>query len=155
MFFEGHGEAIFWRDKLLLGVGFAPIKKQLAQFLKSSGSKLYPCSLSIRSFIIWIPVFFALNSETAFFILKLFPKVRKMLQKVVPQLFAFTNNEVTGFAANSIVTDHHVLINTGCPSFTRRIRQLGYEAQELKMSEFVKSGGSIHCLTQVLSQIIY
>lgn len=155
-FFEGHGEAIFWRDKLLLGVGFRANKEAASAISKKLGIEVIPLQLVDPKFYHLDTCFFALNSETAFFYPQAFSESsQKMLQKVVPQLFAFTNNEVTGFAANSIVTDHHVLINTGCPSFTRRIRQLGYEAQELKMSEFVKSGGSIHCLTQVLSQIIY
>lgn len=152
---EGHGEAIFWRDKLLLGIGFRANKEAASAICEELEVEVVPLQLVDPKFYHLDTCFFALNSETAFFYPHAFSESsQKMLRKIVPRLLALTNHEANSFCANSVVTDHQVLINAGCPSFARKIRQLGYQAHEVEMSEFIKSGGGIHCLTQVLLQTI-
>jgi N-dimethylarginine dimethylaminohydrolase len=77
---------------------------------------------------------------------------REVLKKLVPNLLEFTKEEVDGFAANSVVTDHHVIHQSGNKTFKQKLRDLGYTSVEVDMQEFMKSGGGTHCLTNVLEE---
>ena len=69
---------------------------------------------------------------------------------MVPNLLEFSKDEAYGFCANSIVTGHHVIQQKGNPTFIEKLKQLGYASIEVETGEFMKSGGGIHCLTNIL-----
>jgi N-dimethylarginine dimethylaminohydrolase len=75
-----------------------------------------------------------------------------VLKKLVPHLIEFSKEEAYGFCANSIVTDHHIIHQKGNPTFSNKLNKLGYVSVEVDTSEFMKSGGGIHCLTNILEE---
>lgn len=55
------------------------------------------------------------------------------------------------FACNAHCPDgEHVLIQDGCTTTTARLRDAGFTPVELDTSEFLKSGGSVFCMKQMI-----
>lgn len=51
------------------------------------------------------------------------------------------------YAANAIRVNDHVLIASGYPRITQRLRALGYRVRSLDMGEFAKMDGGLSCLS--------
>ena len=51
------------------------------------------------------------------------------------------------YAANCIRVNDHVLVAAGFPLLERKLRELGYQAIALEMSEFQKMDGGLSCLS--------
>jgi len=100
--------------------------------------------------------FFPLNNETIFYYPEAYTEnTQKVLQQFVPNLIPLTKAEAFGFSSNSVVTENKVIVQKDNPAFCKKLHQLGYETIEVDVGEFIKSGGGIHCLTNVLEEIEY
>jgi N-dimethylarginine dimethylaminohydrolase len=152
-YFEGSGECIWFGQTLFVGTGFrnSPhVCRFLGKYLEVEAICL---ELVNPRYYHLDTCLFVLNETTAFYYPQAFSlKSKRLLKKMIPNLISFTEEEVNNFAANSLATDHHVVVQTGNASFTRQIKDLGYTPVEVNVSEFMKSGGGIHCLTQVLKE---
>lgn len=152
IFFEGNGDSFLWNGQLLIGVGYRADKRTC----KAVGQLLDVAAIPIE---IVDPLFYHLdvgflpiNNETAFYYPPAFSqKSRGVLKKLIPNLLEFTKKEAFGFCANSEVTGNTVIHQTGNPSFQKKLATLGYDSVQVDVSEFMKSGGGIHCLTNILS----
>jgi N-dimethylarginine dimethylaminohydrolase len=152
-YFEGNGDSYFWHDKLLIGVGYRADKKTCRAISKIFDIEVVPLQIVDPAFYHLDVGFLPLNNETAFYYPKAFSEEsRGLLKKLVPNLLEFTEEEANGFAANSVVTDHHVVHQSGNSSFKKKIEDLGYTSIEVNLDEFRKSGGGAHCLTNVLEE---
>jgi N-dimethylarginine dimethylaminohydrolase len=153
VYFEGNGDSFFWHDKLLVGVGYRADKKTCKAVSKLLNIEVIPLEIVDPKFYHLDVGFFPLNDETAFYYPPAFSqKSRGVLKKLVPNLIEFTTEEAYGFSANSVVTDHHVIHQKGNQSFTEKLKDLGYTSIEIETGEFMKSGGGIHCLTNILEE---
>jgi len=150
VYFEGNGNALFWNDSLFIGLGYRADEKTHKQISKIFDQHIVPLEVVNPKFYHLDVGFFPLNKETIFYYPPAFSeKSRGVLKKLVPNLIEFSDEEAYGFAANSIVTGNHV-IHQKNNSFRNKLEKLGYTSEEVDMSEFMKSGGGIHCLTNVL-----
>lgn len=153
--FEGNGESYFWNDIVFVGTGYRSDKnapKFLAQFYDR---EVIPLEIVDPAFYHLDMGFFPLNQETVFYYPSAYSeKTRKLLKKKIPQLIELTKEEAQGFAANSVVTDHHVICQQGNPTFEKNLHNLGYKTVPVDLGEFKKSGGGAHCLTNVLEESI-
>lgn len=152
-FFEGSGECIWQGDRLFIGTGFRnspDVCKFLSRFL---GVETVCLELIDPKYYHLDTCFFVLNPETAFYYPPaLSKKSIKLIKKLIPNLIPIEIKEAENFAANSLVTDHHVIMQKGNTKFSQAITKLGYKTVELNVSEFMKSGGGIHCLVQTLKE---
>lgn len=152
-FFEGGGESSFVEGKLLVGTGFRTNKKAVSEIAEKLNVETLGLELVNPNFYHLDTCFLPLNSKTAFFYPTAFSKKSQaILQALFPKLIAFSEQEVNSFAANSLVTDHHVIVQKGSDSFKQKLDGLGYRTVETNVSEFIKAGGGIHCLVQVLKE---
>ena len=152
-YFEGNGDSYFWHDKLLVGVGYRADARTCEAISKAFDIEVVPIEIIDPKFYHLDVGFLPLNAETAFYYPPAFSeKSRGVLKKLVPNLLEFTEEEANGFAANSVVTDHHVVHQKGLPTFVDRLRQLNYTSISVDMGEFMKSGGGPHCLTNILEE---
>ena len=155
IYFEGNGDSYLWNDKLLIGVGYRANKKTTDAVSKLLDIEVIPLEIVDPKFYHLDVGFFILNNQTAFY----YPpaisqKSRGVLKKLVPNLLELSKDEAYGFCANSIVTDHYVVHQKGNPTFQKKLNKLGYESIEVDCSEFMKSGGGIHCLTNILEETL-
>lgn len=89
--------------------------------------------------------------DTAFYYPTAFdPASIKTLREVFPMLIPLTSVEAERFACNSVVLDNFVLCQPN-PTFEQKLIDLGLTPLTLAMYEFNKSGGGIHCLSQILA----
>jgi N-dimethylarginine dimethylaminohydrolase len=152
-FFEGGGESTLIKDLLLIGVGFRANLKVCRQVSKTFDIEVVPLELVDKRFYHLDTCFFPLNNETAFYFPEGFsPDARIKLKKIIPNLIPFNYEELLNFAANSVVTDHHVVMQKNNPVFKKEIKNQGYKTVEVDVGEFIKAGGGIHCLMQVLKE---
>ncbi|MBI2103411.1 hypothetical protein HYT59_00235 [Candidatus Woesebacteria bacterium] len=152
-FFEGSGECVRAGKTFLVGTGFrnSPgVCKFLSKFLDVEAVCL---ELVSPKFYHLDTCLFALNDFVAFYYPFAFsPASRKILKSMFKQLIPLKRNEAESFAANSLVTDHHVVTQSGNSHFKKQVESFGYKVLEADVSEFLKSGGGIHCLVQTLEE---
>jgi len=150
-YFEGNGDACFFQDKLLVGVGFRADKFTCESVSYALDVAVIPLQITDANFYHLDVGFLPLNDETAFYYPKAFNKQsREVLKKLIPNLIELTKEEAEGFCANSIVSGKNVIHQSGNPTFTNRLTKLGYKSIDVDLSEFKKSGGGAHCLTNIL-----
>lgn len=152
-YIEGNGESLFMGDRLFVGTGFRSSKRVVAQLGRLLQLEAIPLELIDPYFYHLDTAFFPLSDTIAFYYPSAFSvQSAELLTSLIPTLIPFTKQEAQGFAANSIVSGNTVLCQKGNPTFVALLAELGYNAIELDMSEFIKSGGGIHCLTNVLEE---
>ena len=153
VYFEGNGNSYIWRDKIVIGVGYRANEETCKAVGKLLGKEVIPLEIIDPAFYHLDVGFFPLNNETIFYYPPAFSeKSRGVLKKLVPNLIEFSKEEAYGFSANSVITDHHVIHQKGNPTFQKKLSDLGYLSIEVDLSEFKKSGGGIHCLTNILKE---
>lgn len=152
-FLEGSGESLFVGDTLFIGIGFRSSINAPKLVADALNVEVVSLELVDPRFYHLDLAFFPLNKDTAFYYPPAFSKTsQKELKKRIPNLYQFTDEEIANFAANSLVTDHHVIVQKNKTSFNDRLKDLGYKVVEADVSEFLKAGGGIHCLVQVLEE---
>lgn len=150
-YFEGTGECLWMGDNLYVGTGFRTTKEAATRIGEALDSISIPLELVDNNFYHLDTCFFPLNEMTAFYYPPAFSEAsQKVLQERISQLIPFTKKEVYGFAANNVVVGSHVVTQKGNKTFTDKLKRLGYEPLEVDVSEFIKAGGGIHCLTNIL-----
>ncbi len=152
-YFEGTGECLIWNNRIFIGVGFRTKNESCALIASTLNMEVIPLELVNPQFYHLDTCFFPLNNKVAFYYPEAFsPESREQLQKHIPHLIPFSNDEAYGFCANSIATDHHVVLQKGNQSFKARLEKMKYKVVEADVSEFIKAGGGIHCLTNVVEE---
>lgn len=152
--FEGNGECLFFNQKLLIGIGFRANILTCKYLKKALGVETVALELVNPYFYHLDTALFVLNDQTIFYYPEAFSKKsQRVLKKIVPNLIPFNDFEANNLAANSVVTDHQVIMNKTLPNFRNILKKLGYQTIEIDISEFAKAGGGAHCLTNVLKMV--
>lgn len=153
VYFEGGGETIRWKDIIFVGTGFRTNFQALKALQKVIKSEVIGLELLDKRFYHLDTCFFVLNEKTAFYFRPAFSKKSiELIKKHIPEVIEFEEEDVLNFAANSVVIDKSVVIQDGCDHFGKLIKQLGYTPVMTNVSEFIKAGGGIHCLTGNLDE---
>lgn len=151
VYFEGNGNAFFWNDIIFMGVGYRADKKALKTIAKIFDREVIAIEAVDPRFYHLDVGFLPLDSETAFYYPPAFSATaKKQLKKYIPQLLELTKEEAFGFCGNSVVTGNTVIHQAGNPTLVKKLQDLGYNSVEVDLSEFKKSGGGAHCLTNIL-----
>lgn len=150
--FEG-GDTLFFGDMLLVGTGFRASVASCEELSKKLDVDVFPLRLVDPEFYHLDTAFLPIDAETAFYYPPAFSDNSKaMLKKIVKNLHELSSEEAHGFAANSFVTDDSVIMQTGVPTFAKKLEKLGKKVTVIDVSEFNKSGGGIHCLINTLKK---
>ncbi len=152
VYFEGSGESIFFKNFLFVGSGFRTKKEAVPHLEKLLGIEVVPLELIDPYFYHLDVALLPINSKTAFYYKKAFSRQSlAILKNRIANLIPLTQKDAKNFVANSVVTDHCVVVQKGVSlEFKKTLSDLGYKALEVDLSEFIKSGGAAHCLTGVL-----
>lgn len=151
-FFEGGGEVLAWRNIFFMGTGFRSIPESVAPLSTRLGKKIIPLHLINPLFYHLDTCLFPLNDETIFY----YPEALSeesitILKNTVPNYFELTHDEAFNFCTNSVVSGRNVFVQKGSKTFNKKLETIGYKVVELDVSEFIKAGGGIHCLTNILN----
>lgn len=148
LYLEGGGELQRWQDYLLIGVGFRTDHHSAKKIGQLFNKEVLCLELHKEQFYHLDTCLMALNSEVIFYHREAFsPASVSDLQSLVPNLIEIDDLEVANFAANSVVVGSTVVMQKGNPRMASQIEKLGYQVITVDVSEFMKAGGGIHCLT--------
>lgn len=145
------GDAFAWRGELV--VGFGPRTERLA--LKHLAIDL---DVTVRGVRLTHPgmyhldlAFCPLDDTRALVCPAAFdPASARRMLDLVPEPLVLTEHEAMTFCANSIVVGRTVIM-PACPDRVRaRLEEWGFEVVVVGVSEFLKGGGAIRCLTNPL-----
>ncbi len=65
----------------------------------------------------------------------------------IPGLIEVSAEEAVSFSCNAVVVGRTVVLNDGAPKLARALQDRGYAVRPLRLTEFIKAGGSAKCLT--------
>ena len=75
---------------------------------------------------------------------------QEMMRALVPEPLVLDDDEALAFCANSVVIDRTVVMPACTPRIEQQLRAWGFEVVVVDVSEFLKAGGAVRCLTLAL-----
>lgn len=146
--FEGAGDALFCGDTLLAGYRLRSDASGVHQIGEQLGVRLIPLELIDPYYYHLDTCFCPLSPEAAIYHPGAFDDYgHRVLRDLIPTLVEIDPDEARSFGCNAVVVGRTVVTNTGCPRLHAQLTQIGHDAVETPLSEFVKAGGSAKCLT--------
>jgi len=155
LYFEGCGDAFMVNGQLVAGYGFrtelaahAALARQLGvayHSIKLVDDRLYHldisfCPLDERHAII-APVVWDKRSATD-------------ILQFIPEPLVLELDEALAFSANAIVVGKTVIMPSCSPRVGRILSKWGYEVCVSPVSEFLKAGGGVRCLSLPLGEVL-
>lgn len=148
-FMEG-GDVLFHAGHIYLGYGFRTSNDTASYLHNTTHYPVTSLELVDEAFYHLDTCFLPLSDDTAYYYPSAFtPTGIRALKSNFDILIALTSHEAEGFACNSVVIGKNVICQPN-PTFEQKLIDLGYTPIPLDMHEFNKSGGGIHCLSQIL-----
>lgn len=75
---------------------------------------------------------------------------RRVMQALIPEPLVLDEDEALAFTANSVVVDRTIVMPACSPRVEEQLRAWGFEVVVVDVSEFIKAGGAVRCLTLAL-----
>ncbi|MGE0713437.1 MAG: dimethylarginine dimethylaminohydrolase family protein [Planctomycetota bacterium] len=145
--FEGAGETVMWRDKILFGFGKRSdevVRHFLRQTFKHDTIDL---ELEQEAFYHLDTAFLPLSDDLIAYYPGAFgPIDNATIESFDCEKLVVSEEDAHRFACNAVVHDQVVFGSAGV-SLWPELRRRGYEVLEFDVSEFLKLGGGIKCLT--------
>jgi N-dimethylarginine dimethylaminohydrolase len=153
--FEGMGDALWHPGRRLVWGGWGFRTDARAYDALDDLLDARVCALELRD-----PLFYHLDTclslldeQTALYVPSAFTdEGRVLIAALIPNLIEADEHEArTLLAGNAHCPDRtHVLIQSGCDVTNGRLRAAGFAVVEVDTSEFLKSGGSVFCMKQMI-----
>jgi len=149
MSFEGEADRILRHGKILVANGFRSDPVVAYEVGRMLGVDI----LRLR---LVNPKFYHLDTCLAYFeegdTVLYYPgafdeESREKIKKEFPRVIEAEADEAEKYVCNCINIGKTIVMNQGCPKVQVELEKCGYQVVTLDMSEYLKSGGSIKCLT--------
>ncbi len=153
--FEGMGDALWNYEAglVMAGYGFRTSIEVYKDLEKITGLSIYPLELKDPRFYHLDTCLALLNKDTAAYVKEAFtPEGLKTLESKFKNLIPIPLNEaIDCFAGNMCAVNGKDIIMHPCAEQTKSLLQAqGFRVHEVDTSEFMKSGGSVFCMKQLL-----
>ncbi len=149
-FLEG-GDILRQNHTLYIGHGFRTSKNTSVWLQQKTQYQVVPLHLVNDNFYHLDTCFFPLDTHTAFYYPDAFDQTsRNLLKSNFASLIPITLAQANSFICNSVVISQNVICQPNT-QFEKILKKLSYTPIPLDASEFNKSGGGLHCLSQILS----
>jgi N-dimethylarginine dimethylaminohydrolase len=146
--FEGAGDALFCGETLFAGYRFRSDARSHHWIGERLGVPVLPLELVDPRFYHLDTCFCPLSESAAIYYPGAFDDYgRSVLKGRIARLIEVSADESVSFSCNAVVVGKTVLLNDGSPRLASDLRSIGYEARPLRLTEFIKAGGSAKCLT--------
>ncbi len=147
LYFEG-GDILRACRKIIAGHGFRTSPQAPQAIAKLLKNPVISLKLISPYFYHLDTCLLPLSPREAFYYPSAFDQAsQKKLAQLFSKLIPFTKKEAFSLAANSISTDHQIIIPSSAATLVKKLAQLGYKAFLAEVGEFAKAGGGIRCLT--------
>lgn len=153
--FEGAGDGIWNYEtrELFAGFGFRTDENAYDLIAQIINRPIHKLRLVSENFYHLDTCFAVLRDDTAAYVPQAFDdSSRQKLKMLFTHLIPIDIDEaIQNFAGNCVCPDgRHILLQPGSTKFVSLIKQAGFIPIELETSEFLKAGGSIFCMKQLL-----
>ena len=151
--FEGAGDAIFVGNKLFAGYGFRTDQKAHKLVGDALGVDVVSLELVDDRFYHLDTCFCPLDKNLVLFAPDAFaPESVKLIRKNVSRTVEVPMHVAEGFACNGVALDGRVLAAEAIGELDTELTKLGLKVLPLPMSEFMKGGGGVRCLSLLLDE---
>ncbi|HYW33892.1 MAG TPA: arginine deiminase-related protein [Balneolaceae bacterium] len=153
--FEGCGDAIWHTGRRLLwgGYGYRSSLDAYEQISDSFSVPVIALQLIDENFYHLDTCFCVLNEKTALIYPDAFTQEgRTLIDAIFEKVIHATRHEaIELFACNATCPDgKNVIIQQGCTDVNKKLRDADFAVQEVSTYEFLKSGGSVFCMKQMV-----
>jgi arginine dihydrolase len=146
--FEGAGDALFVGDRLFCGYGFRTERESHAHAGRLLGVEVVSLELADPRFYHLDTCFCPLNDRTVLYAPEaLTPSSARLVRDLVPHVIEVPLDVAAGFACNAMPVDGSVISSLAATRLEAPLADAGFATVELPMSEFMKSGGGVRCLS--------
>src|SRR5438132_499652 len=146
--FEGAGDALFVGDTLFCGHGFRTDLESHARVKEILGVKVVSLELVDPRFYHLDTCFCPLDDRTVLFApAALAPASAQRVREVVPRVIEVAVEVAGGFACNAMPVGDRVVSSTAAAQLREPLQAAGFATVSLPMTEFMKSGGGVRCLS--------
>jgi N-dimethylarginine dimethylaminohydrolase len=146
--FEGAGDALFCGATLYAGYRFRSDARSHQRIGELLGVPVLPLELVDPRFYHLDTCFCPVAEDAAIYYPGAFDDYgRSVLRGQISRLIEVSAEEAVSFSCNAVVVGRSVVLNDGAPKLARALGDLGFVAYPLRLTEFIKAGGSAKCLT--------
>lgn len=147
-FFEGAGETVMWRDKILFGFGRRSSEVVRHLLRQVFGKDTIDLEMETAEFYHLDTAVFPISDDLIAYYPDAFgPIDRATLESLDCEKLLVTKRDAHAFACNSVMWGGVVFGHTGVLDLWPELRARGIEVREFDLSEFKKLGGGLKCLT--------
>lgn len=153
--FEGMGDALwnYETGQIFAGFGFRTSPQTYTELEKIVGRKMITFELNDDRFYHLDTCLSLLNKDTAAYVKEAFTQEGlTTLQANIPNLIGVPIDEATKQLACNMCTPNgrDIIIQKGAIQTVNQLKKLGFQVHEVETSEYIKSGGSVFCMKQLL-----
>ena len=146
--FEGAGDALFVGDRLFCGYGFRTDRDAHAAVGRLMGVDVVSIELADPRFYHLDTCFCPLNDRTVLYAPDALTSASaRLVRQLVPHVIEVPLDVAAGFACNAMPVDGCVVSSLAAGRLEAPLADAGFDTLELPMSEFMKSGGGVRCLS--------
>jgi N-dimethylarginine dimethylaminohydrolase len=155
VYFEGCGDAFPFGGGLLAGYGFRSDLASHAVLSRLLGVPVYSIRLVDPRFYHLDISFSPLDNRHAIINPAAWDRAgNALIEQLVPEPLVLELDEALTFCANSVVVGKVIVMPACPPRVGRALERWGYDVCVSPVSEFLKAGGAVRCLTLPLDMTI-
>ncbi|HEX3607719.1 MAG TPA: arginine deiminase-related protein [Candidatus Dormibacteraeota bacterium] len=146
--FEGAGDALFVGERLFCGHGFRTDLESHPLVSRLLDVEVVSLRLVDPRFYHLDTCFCPLNESTVLFAPAAFDAAsQQLVRHIVPHVIEVPVEVAAGFACNAIRLGDRVISSLAAERLEEPLHHAGFDTVALPMSEFMKSGGGVRCLS--------
>lgn len=150
--FEGAGDGLFVGDMLFCGYGFRSDANAHDAVGRLLEVQTVPLELVDPRFYHLDTCFSPLDDHSAMFFPGAFsPASADLIRELVDNAIEVPQDVATGFACNALTLGKTIVSSTATEKLRGVLMACGYELTTLPMTEFMKGGGGVRCLSLPLN----
>jgi len=149
--FEGQGDAFFVGKKLFIGNGFRSSEKAgdyIKEYLPDD-YKIIKLNLINQNFYHLDTAIAYIGDDNFLVVKSAFSDDSLEILKRQGNLIFLSDEDAKNFAANNIIYKENIILNDATPELEKKLNDLDLNVIKKNTSEFLKSGGSVRCLSLV------
>jgi ornithine--oxo-acid transaminase len=145
---EGAGDALPFGGVLVAGCRTRSTAEAYAQLARSLGTATLVVELRDPRYYHVDLTFCPLDNERAMLVPSGWTEEGlAAIAEIVPEPLVLRADEAEAFCANSVVVERTVIMPACPPRLRRQLERCGFEVVVVEVSEFIKAGGAVRCLT--------
>jgi N-dimethylarginine dimethylaminohydrolase len=150
--FEGAGDALFVGDRLFAGYGFRTDRESHDVVKDVLGCEVVSLELIDPRFYHLDTCFSPLGPEVVMFAPDAFAsESASRIRKLVPHVIEVPSEVAANFVCNGVVVGDQVISSVGVERLESQLSHEGFKTTSLPMTEFIKAGGGVRCLSLFLN----